>query len=146
MNCFRYGKDAETFEEITPVLLRLAESVGRRLRAHDKCCMMVSVEIRYSDFTNVSHQTVLQAPTNSDDTIYKIARDLAKKLWNHRPVRLLGIRTSKLTETTEPTQLNLFTMNAETTDERHRKLDAALDLIKEKYGDNAVMRASRIKE
>ena len=143
-NSTTLSKDAETFEEIAPVLLRLAESVGRRLRAHDKCCMMVSVEIRYSDFTNVSHQTVLPTPTNSDDTIYKIACDLSKKLWDHRPVRLLGIRTSKLTETTEPTQLNLFTMNAETNDEKHRKLDAALDLIKEKYGDKAVMRASRI--
>lgn len=101
-------KDLETEEEAKKVLLRLAESVGGRLRKAGQKAGMVSVEIKYYNFESCSHQKQLLQTTNSDQVIYDTAMDLFRELWNKEPIRLLGIRTSKLCEEGEPEQLTIF--------------------------------------
>lgn len=134
-------KDAETEEEAKEVLLSLAETVGGRLRKEGMKARMISVEIRYSTFQDVSHQTQLAKATNTDRAIYTTASALFRELWNGAPIRLLGIRTSKLEDDTAPEQMNLFDMP----DEKHKKLDKALDEIRKRFGDDAVTRGSLIK-
>lgn len=134
-------KDVGTEEEAKEVLLSLAETVGGRLRKDGMKARMVSVEIRYSTFQDVSHQTQLAKAINTDRAIYTTACALFRELWNGTPIRLLGIRTSKLEDDTAPEQMNLFDMP----DEKHKKLDKALDEIRKRFGDDAVTRGSLIK-
>lgn len=133
--------DAVTREAAVKILLELAESVGRRLRASHTKAGLVCTEIKYSDFRSVSHQSVLDSPTASTDALYRTACALFDELWNGAPVRLLGIRTGKLAEESEPIQLSLFDYAAPVS-EKQQKLDAALDKIRSKYGDNAIKRGS----
>ena len=51
------------------------------------------------------------------------------------------MRTGKLVEAAEPVQLNLFDYAAPVS-EKQQKLDAALDSIRSKYGNNAIKRGS----
>ena len=71
------------------------------------------------------------------------------------PIRLLGIRTAKLEEESAPQQMNLFDYletiqetqkQPKRKDEKHQKLDQALDQIRKKFGDDAVMRAAFLKK
>lgn len=101
---------------------------------------MVSVELKYNDFTRVSHQTQLSTPTDNSTTLYQTALTLFDQLWNGTPIRLLGIRTSKLTDHNEPVQLSLFDMVDERS-EKLKKLDMAMDSIRQKYGKDSVTRA-----
>ena len=133
--------DAVTREAAVKILLELAESVGRRLRASRTKAGLVCTEIKYSDFKSVSHQSVLESPTASTDAVYRTACALFDELWNGAPIRLLGIRTGKLSEEGEPVQLSLFDYTAPAS-EKQQKLDAALDKIRSKYGDNAIKRGS----
>lgn len=140
-------KDVDTEEEARKVLLWLAESVAGRLRKEKLKAKMVSVEIRYNTFQNVSHQTQIQRATNTDKMIYDTACELFRELWKGQPIRLLGIRSSKLVDENEPEQMNIFdfqeTIKQETAkDEKHQKLDKALDQIRKKYGDAAIVRGS----
>lgn len=146
-NSTTLSKDATTEEEARKVLLWLAESVAGRLRKEKMKAKMVSVEIKYSTFKSVSHQTQLQRATSNDKTIYETACELFRELWNEEPIRLLGIRTSKLVNETEPEQMSIFDfqemMEQETPkDEKHEKLNKALDQIRKKYGDEAIVRGS----
>lgn len=142
--------DATTIEEMKPVLLTLAESVSKRLRQIQNLAGTVTVEIKYATFQSCSHQTSLQAPSNSSTTIYETSLALLTELWNGSPVRLLGIRATKLQEESAPTQLDLFSYQANTlaekkhalTLEKNKKIDAAMDAIRHKYGDNAIVRGS----
>lgn len=134
-------KDALTRDEAVKILLELAESVGRRLRAAHCRAGLVCTEIKYSSFKSVSHQSVLETPSASTDVIYRTACALFDELWNGSPIRLLGIRTGKLAEEDEPVQLSLFDYAAPVS-EKQQKLDAALDKIRSKYGDNAIKRGS----
>ena len=79
---------------------------------------------------------------------------LFEQLWNTTPVRLLGIRTTNLLEEKEPEQLSILDIInnqqrdavAKPSREKMEKLDKALDAIKNKYGDDAVKRASLMKK
>ena len=55
-NSTTLAEDAVTYEEAEKVLKNLAESVGIRLKKAGKKAGMLSVEIRYFDFRNASHQ------------------------------------------------------------------------------------------
>ncbi|BDF05688.1 Y-family DNA polymerase [[Clostridium] hylemonae] len=146
-NSTTLSKDAVTEEEAKKVLLGLAESVGARLREAEQKAGMLSVEIKYYNFETASHQRQIPKPTNSDTVIYHTAVELFRELWTKAPIRLLGIRSSKLVKQDEPEQMTIFDIpvrSSEETDtardEKQKKLDRALDEIKKKYGRDAVRR------
>lgn len=143
-NSFTVEKDILTKEAAYKVLLSLSESVGQRLRACNKKAFLISTEIKYSTFKSVSHQTTLSFPIHSTDKIYEEACVLFDELWNLSPIRLLGIRTSKLVSCDEPVQMDLFSMqkNVQEKTEKQKQLDNALDQIRSRYGKDSVIRGS----
>ncbi len=121
------------------VLLSLAETVGRRLRKDGARIETVSVSIRFHDLNTVSHQSVLPAATNITKEIFDTACRLFDELWDGTPIRHLGIHTSRASMDDAARQLSLF----DTTDyEKLEKLDRAVDSIREKFGSDALLRAS----
>ena len=140
-NSTTLSSDALTEEDARKVLLSLCESVGQRLRSSHQLAGQVCTEIRYSDFRNVSHQMPLTVPTASPDLLLESAVSLFGELWDGTPIRLLGVRTSKLVPEDEPVQLSLFDYTTPRS-EKQQKLDAALDDIRAKYGKDAVKRGS----
>ena len=140
-------KDATTEEEARKVLLWLAETVGGRLRKEKQKAHMVSLEIKYHTFQSVSHQKQLTRATSEDQTIYETACKLFGELWDGEPIRLLGIRTSKLVNDDAPEQMNLFELQESMERDmakgvKYKKLDLALDQIRKKYGNDAIKRGS----
>lgn len=100
--------DARTADEAYLVLLRLSEQVSARLRGSHQLAHTVTVEIKYSDFRCCSRQTQLSTPIASSDALYGCACRLFDQLWSGEPIRLLGIRTTKLQSEKDPVQLSLF--------------------------------------
>ena len=133
-------KDLITEAEALPVLKDLAVRVGRRLRKAGQNAGMVSLEIKYHTFNQGSHQKQMERQTNQDQDIYQASIELFRELWSGEPIRLLGIRTSKLSEESEPEQLSLFDMKFESEETRKKKknLKEALKKLEGKYGDGIV--------
>ena len=142
-NSTTLSKDAATMEEIRPVFERLAQSVGGRLKKAGKKAGMVSMEIKYYDFRTVSHQIQMDKPTNDPEVLKETACSLFLEVWSGEPVRLLGIRTSKLTDEAAPEQLSIFDIEIpKEPDEKHKRLKKAMDELNERFGEGAVMKAS----
>lgn len=142
-NSVTLPKDVETEEEAGRILNELAESVSRRLRNAGQKAGMLSVEIKYHTFTSVSHQKQVEQAINQKQDIYMAAMQLFQELWNGEPIRLLGIRSSKLVEESEPRQLSIFDIPVKSEEEIRRekkiaRLDAALDKVRKKYGKEIV--------
>ena len=149
-NSTTLSKDVTTEDRAREVLLMLAETVGGRLRKEQQKASMISVEIKYSTFQSVSHQKQLSRATNTDQVIYENACELFRELWNGEPIRLLGIRSSKLKNDDAPEQMSIFDYqyeekNNKLKEEKHRKLDHALDEIRKKFGDEAIRRGTFLK-
>lgn len=141
------SEDAATVEEAMKVFYKLAKSVGARLRKAGQRAGMVSMEIKYYDFRTASHQKQLLKPTNEDQVLYETACQLFKEIWSGEPVRLLGIRTAKLSAESEPEQMTLFDMELpQPPDEKHQRLNAAMEAIRKRYGNDAVKKASLMKK
>ena len=145
-NSTTLARDVADKETAKEVLLWLSESVGKRLRKAGQKAQMISVEIKYYNFRSVSHQRQMRRAAYEDKTLYENACTLFEELWNGEPIRLLGIRTSKLVEETAPEQLSIFDIQQEKPkDEKHRKLDKALDEIRKRFGEDAVKRGTFLK-
>ena len=149
-------EDVTDADNAKKVLLSLAESVSGRLRKHEFLAGNVAVEIKYANFTKCSHQAPFLTPTNATSKIYELSCLLFDELWDGSPVRLLGIRCSKLQDVGEPVQMSLFDMefpekeNRKTAmskvpnREKLEKLDKAMDSIKKRFGDGAIVRGSSL--
>lgn len=139
--------DAETEEEVYSVFEGLAQSVGRRLKKAGKKAGMVSVEIKYYDFRTVSHQMQIEKPSNNPKVLRETAYNLFLEVWSGEPVRLLGIRTSKLADESEPEQLSIFDLEMpKEPDEKHKRLKKAMDELNARFGPGAVVKASLMKK
>lgn len=160
-NSMTLEKDVVEYEDAAKILMHLSETLARRLRKDHIYAQIIEVEIKDCHFRKTSHQKVLEYSTNTTDDLYKISCQLFKELWDGTPIRLLGIRCTKLMkEKLEQTDIfsGLSFWNQESredkegqksnilkkrTKDQHKmeKLDQALDKIKEKYGEDAVGRA-----
>ena len=139
-------EDVTTYEEAQKVFSFLAEGVSERLKKAQHRASMVSMEIKYFDFQKASHQMQLEKPTDDPEVLLKGACQLFKEIWNGTPVRLLGIRTSKLSDLFEPVQLTIFDIEIpKPKDEKHKKLDAAMEELRAKYGKDTVFKGSSMK-
>ena len=131
-----------TFEEnITDVnklmseIVRMTEKIAFELRKEEKVTGCITIKLRYPDFETSSRQTSI-AYTAADDEIIPVAKSLFHKLYKKgKPVRLLGVRLSDLTN--DAVQTNLF-QNVE----RKNVLYKAIDDVKNRFGTGSVTRAA----
>ncbi len=159
-NSTTLANNAETEEEAYTVLKELAVSVSQRLKKHHFLAAQISTEIKYASFRSVSHQTTILTPTAEETEIYQCACQLFNELWDGEPIRLLGIRTTKLQDEEEPTQISLFDLGKyqeqekqeelrrEKEEQKQKKLaslDDAIAKIKKRYGDNAIHKGAETK-
>lgn len=123
------------------ILLSLSETVGARLRMQKAYISVVQLQMVDADFRHHSRQMTLPSSTNVTEKIYSCACSLLDSSWNHAPLRLLGIYTSKAT-TESYEQYNLFDMDKY---DRLSKLNAAVDTIRTRYGEDSIKRACFLK-
>ncbi len=107
-NSTTLAQDIEAEDEAKKVLLDLAESVGERLRKAGQKANAINVEIKYYTFQSFSKQCQMERATNVDEKIYEYSCKLFNELWTGEPIRLLGVRTTKLQDEDEPEQVTLF--------------------------------------
>lgn len=125
------------------VLLSLAETVGRRLRRDGVRIEVVAISIRFYDLSYVSHQSVLKTATNITREIHEMACRLFDELWDGTPIRHLGVHTGRVVKEDTGRQLALFD---DTDYEKLERLDRAIDSIRERFGADAIQRASFLKQ
>ena len=93
-NSTTLAEDVTSREMAYPVLGRLAASVSGRLKKKDFLAGQVTTEIKYATFQSISHQMILDNPTDDQEKLYQAACRLFDEAWDGSPVRLLGVRTS----------------------------------------------------
>ncbi|SFX07221.1 DNA polymerase-4 [Thermoactinomyces sp. DSM 45891] len=135
-------RDYKEAEEVETVLLELVEEVCRRMRSHYQMGRTVHVGVRGADFdrpTGFHRQISMPDPTNESMRVFEFAKKLLHRYWDRGPVRAIGLSLSQL-QSDEIVQLDLFDRRAES----RRKLDRAVDEIKDRYGKTSIIRASSL--
>ncbi|HZQ49963.1 MAG TPA: hypothetical protein VFB69_06610 [Candidatus Dormibacteraeota bacterium] len=125
--------------ELEELLMRLSEMVGRRLRAGHRRGRVVSIGIVYrpDEGPHFSRQTTLPFPISTGDEIYRAALKLLEGRDHRRLVGTLGVGLSGLVDDGAG-QLDLF---ADARSPRHERLEAAVDAIRDRFGEDAMQRS-----
>jgi DNA polymerase-4 len=131
----------DTFDEdleagaLAPHIHGQAERVARRLRRAGLKGRVVQLKLKLSDFTLLTRRTTLPEPTDDGPTLYRTACDLLDRAPPSKRLRLTGVAAHELQSA--GAQLGLFAAAPN----RNARLNAALDRIVERFGDDAVTTA-----
>ena len=130
-----FNKDTTDVAKLKGIIIAMAENLAYQLRRGNKLTACVTFKIRYSDFQTYTQQQ--RIPYSAmDHSIIPVVLDLYRKLYNRRLlVRLIGVKFSHLVEGGH--QINLFEDN-----EKQLHLSEAIDKMRERYGDRAVINAA----
>jgi DNA polymerase IV len=93
-----YDTDLTDRRLMEGLLTRQAGEVAERLRKHGLSGRTVTIKVRLHDFTTLSRSSTLHSPTDSTNTIARIARSLLTDLDTSGGVRLLGVGVSGLAD------------------------------------------------
>lgn len=152
-----YSNETTTASDITeanfdtdapPVIHRLSESVGKRLRRDGVFAGTVGVSAKSDDFKRHSRQRRLSASTNDTKVIEDTAMSLLRELTfasegglfsEGKTLRLLGVFATSL-DHGEYRQMSLFDFEPVQEDPRQKKLQAMMDEMNRKFGEGKVVR------
>lgn len=141
-NSITLPRDVADYGTACQVLLALSETVGARLREKQVRCSCICVELKDWQFRTQSHQLTLETPTDSTSILYRNACRLLKEFWDLTPVRLIGLRTTGISEDSYE-QFSLFESEQS---RKMKELERAVDKIRGKYGTDIIKRASFLQE
>lgn len=130
--------DITEYSRIERILLAQADVVSARIRAEGAKCDCVAIKYRTNDFKNRSHQKKLSESTDVTSVIYKIACELIHESWKGEPIRLIGLSLTGI-DRDGYEQMSLIVDDKK---EKMKKLDSAMDSIRNKFGNESVKRAS----
>jgi DNA polymerase-4 len=154
-----FARDIGESDVLERELQRLAVRVSADLRKQSLEARTVTVKVRDRTFATRSAQRSLVLPIASEQSVFRVARSLLRKLRRSTttPVRLLGISLSHFEgRDAEAAQLGLFdeapaTAPVDRADEagpiegdRERALTKALDRIRERFGASAIVPAQLV--
>lgn len=140
-------EDITDIEKAKVVLMELADDIGMTARKQGKQSRSVHIKLKYSDFHSVTRQTTIPA-TSITKEIYQAGCNLLEQNWNKsHPVRLIGISISGFHEDSSSDQLSLFDkMQNNIKSEKNKRIDNAMDKIRNKYGSEKITIATLVKK
>ncbi|MFP3596916.1 DNA polymerase IV [Chryseobacterium sp. SIMBA_029] len=130
-----FSQDSIDIIGIKSLIIGMAEQLANQLRAEKWLTSTIVVKIRYSNFDTETKQCKVSY-TSADHTISKYALELFDKIYSRRMrIRLIGLKLTGLVH--GEYQMNLFEDTQEI-----MSLYQSMDNIKNRFGKNAVGRAS----
>ncbi len=132
-----FARDTADPDVLAAWLLRQAERVGRNLRKQGLAGRTVTLKLKYADFTQKTRSRTLKHHTNSTREIYETAWSLLREKYPDRPLRLIGVGVSQFGR--DMPQLTLLPDQEDAERYRNAALDTALDAVRERFGNDAVL-------
>jgi DNA polymerase-4 len=135
-------EDSSDLIFLKSLMITLTDKVVTRLKKAQFLARTVRLKVRYSDFKTITREVTLNSMTDDVTTIYKTALGLLpEKDILTKKVRLIGIGVTKLHESVETPQIELFD---EDSISKKRKCGDVVEDIRDKYGKFSIVRASSL--
>lgn len=136
-------RDLYSLEEISPIVVSLSEKVSHNLRKNCFFATTVRVAIKDKHLVVRDFQQKLKTPVRAAGVLAKNAMELIKKNYSFSiPVRAVTVFAGDLVGDKFSFQLSFDEDYSRL--EKLEKLDTEVDIIRERFGDKALMRASSI--
>lgn len=131
------AENIDNYEDANKVIVALSQDIGYKLRDMNLCAGGVSLTVKDKNLTFQSFQKRLTNPTQDELLISKTAYELLLENYTFKEnIRALTVTAIHLNEEHTPVQsVMLYDYEA---DEKRKKLNSALDEIKNTFGKGAI--------
>ncbi|MGI8793006.1 MAG: DNA polymerase IV [Acidimicrobiales bacterium] len=129
-----YADDKHTHAELEREVIRMADAVSARMRKAGVEGRTITIKVRYHDFNTITRSHTLPSATDTAPAIAAVAKDLLAGIDPGSGVRLFGVTASNLAET----GARQLTMDDVIDDDGWHRATAAIDQIRDRFGDKAV--------
>ena len=134
-------EDLTDYDELRGMLRSLSRTLSERLRRSAKAGCLISLRIKYYDFSNADRSVRVTEPVWKADDIYVQAVTLFNDNWEQEPVRLLGISVSDFDHPEAMHgQINLF----DAAIARREETISVLNELNQELGGLRLKRASEV--
>jgi len=136
-----FPRNLTTRDQVVSGIAMLADSVASRLRHDGLYAGGLQVTLRDPEFKDRSRQKQLSTPTHLIRDLTEEAMTLVDQLWKPpSPIRALTVTAIHLVQEGDAyEQVDLFTASAAPRKERQEKREGAMDKIRKKYGEGAIV-------
>lgn len=137
-------RDLLNNDDVFKVLLQLSYDIGHKLRESSLSACGVAICVRDNSLSIKEWQCQLPLPMQSETYIARAAFELFASQYEwKRDIRSVTLRAINLIPCDAPVQLDLFCQQQYI--HRLEAIDAVADTIKQRFGENAITRASLIR-
>jgi len=130
-----FQHDSTDFAFLKDTLVLIAKELSLKLRLNGIYCRTITLKVKYGNMKLITRSKSGDAVCRARD-IYKVAASMLDTV-EKRPIRLVGISLSGLTESNYK-QLTLEDMPNIQTEKKKEELDKALLDIQRKYGSGSI--------
>jgi DNA polymerase-4 len=130
-----FNTDIRDAAELEAILWTLSERVAYRAKKEGCAGRTVTLKLKTADFKLRTRATSLEDPTQMAHRIFAAARPLLHKEATGTRFRLIGVGISHLTETPSNEEQTLDSREA-----AQSKAERAIDILRQKFGKDAVER------
>jgi DNA polymerase IV len=134
-----FEKDMSSFRSLERILWTLTEEVSARLKTKELAGSTVTVKLKTVDFKIRTRARSLESPTQLAQRIFSAARSLLEREADGTRYRLLGVGVSSIVNAGEADPADLV-------DGRAAQAEHAVDKVRARFGDEAVVRGLAFKE
>jgi DNA polymerase IV len=134
-----FDRDIADFRPLELRLWRLAEKVSARLKANALAGSTVTLKLKTADFRIRTRAQSLSHPTQLAGRIFAAGRDLLARETDGTMFRLIGIGLSALCDADGADFADLI-------DRRSAEAEQAIDRLRERFGDEAVIKGLALDE
>lgn len=133
-----FEKDIDKKEFLLSVLQGEVEKVARRLREQDLKASTITMKFRYGDFKTITRSKTIDIVSNSTETLWQVAQNIFNQWHEQSPgaLRLIGFGVSSLV----PQQTAQQSLFPDPQEDKQKRLDKAIDKIRNRYGDDSLKR------
>ncbi|MCX7319540.1 MAG: DNA polymerase IV [Hyphomicrobiales bacterium] len=128
-----FNEDIRDLATLEKILWRLSEKVSSRLKSSELSGTTITLKLKTADFRQRTRSQSIQSPTQLAKRIFDIGRDMLAKEIDGTSFRLIGTGVSALRPGIEAGDENML-------DSRSAHAERAMDALKKKFGDAAVIR------
>jgi DNA polymerase-4 len=134
-----FERDLASFRALELRLWALCERVSTRLKSQELAGRTVTLKLKTADFRLRTRAQFLPHPTQLAATIFATGRDLLAREADGTPFRLIGMGVSALVGADQVDLADLL-------DRRTEQAERAIDRLRKKFGDAAVVRGLALEE
>lgn len=125
--------DVRDFATLEKILWRLCEKVSSRLKAGNLAGSTITLKLKTANFRQRTRSQSITAPTQLATRIFAVVREMLSREIDGTAFRLIGAGVSALRPGAEADDQDLL-------DRRSAHAERAMDDVRRKFGDAAVMR------